>query len=358
MRHLKFAGILALVLIVVFFAWLVVPSRRGDSECEARALHAAGNDVVVQGTEDIALDAAHDRLIVSAYDRRKNSPGALYAVSLAALEASTASPVTASALILSEPRTLRPHGIALADAGDGTQRLFVINRRKSKEGRSAVLLTLRIDGLVAALERSVPLPCGANDVLPLENGAVLVTVDRTVCSGLKRWLADALNLVHGSVIAVAPDGTQRTLANHIDFANGVAEADGLIYVAATRARALLVYDRKTLLDGPMPATPLRKISLLGAPDNISRGADGRLYIAAHRSLLRFAAYLGGLRGDSPGDVYVYDPAERTGAAQSLFRLSRILDGPTSAVAANGVVIVGGGFSTGLALCGKPREAKP
>ena len=355
MRGLKLAGILALAAPLTFLVWLVFPAAPGDGACRAVALRSAGTGAIVPGTEDLALDPERGQLIVSAYDRRTNSPGGLYAVSLAALE-SAASQVTASPLVLDAPRALRPHGIALA--GMGAQRLYVINRIKSKEGRTAELLTLRLDGPGAALERSVPLPCGANDILPLENGAVLVTVDRTVCSGLRRWLADALNLVHGSVVAVMPDGTRRTLAEHIDFANGIAEQDGLIYVAATRARALLVYERKALLEGPAPATPLRRISLSGAPDNISRGADGKLYIAAHRSLFRFAAYLGGVRGDSPGDIEAYDPADGTGAARPLFRLSRILDGPTSAVATNGLVIVGGGFSAGLALCAGRGEARP
>jgi hypothetical protein len=356
MRQVRYAGLVILALLCALGAWLVFPARRGDEACRPITLRAAGTGAIIQGTEDLALDPAHGRLIVSAYDRRSDKPSGLYVAALSALDADTA-PVTASPLMLKPERALRPHGIALAERGDGGAWLYVINRLKGRAGRTAELLAFRLDGLSAALAYSLPLPCGANDLLPLAEGHVLVTVDRSVCSGPRRWLADALNLIHGRVIEVGADGAERVLAAGIDFANGIEESDGLIYVAATRARALLVYDRKALLEGPAPATPLGTIKLSGAPDNLSRGSDGRLYVAAHRSLLRFAAYLGGWRGDSPGDVYVYDPAARMNGLRHLFRLARILDGPTSAVESGGLVIVGGGFSAGLAVCKESPEVR-
>lgn len=357
MRRARIALALLMALALSALGWLLAPAPRGDKACRAVALRAAGTGADIQGTEDLALDAGRGRLIVSAYDRRTNAPGGLYAVALSTLETNGGAPVAAAPLVLDPPAPLRPHGIALAEGGDGAPRLYVINRLKTAEGRKAELLVLRLDGARATRLGRTPLPCGANDVLPLD-GRVLVTVDRERCAGIRRWLADALNLVHGRLIAVAPDGAARTLARGIDFANGIAADESRIYVAATRARALLAYDRAALAQGAAPASPLFALKLPGAPDNIARGADGRLYIASHRSLYRFAAYLGGVRGDSPGDVFVYDPKAGAGGPRHLFRLTRILDGPTSAVAAGALLVAGGGYSAGLAVCAMPGGGAP
>jgi arylesterase/paraoxonase len=353
MRRARIALFLALALALSALGWLLFPAPRGDAACRAVALRNAGTGAAIQGTEDLALDAGAGRLIVSAYDRRANAPGGLYAVALSELAAADGAPVAARPLRVRARAALKPHGIALAPDG---ARLYAINRLNGA-GRAAELLALRLEGLDAVLEWQAPLPCGANDVLALGDGTVLATVDRAACQGPRRLVDDALNRATGSVIALAQGRAARTRARGLAFANGIAEAQGRVYVAATRARALYVYDKTQMLADGAEAAPLMRIALAGAPDNLSRGADGSLYIAAHRNVLRFALYRAGLSRRAPGEIWALDPSATTDAGR-LVLLARNLDGPTSAVAAAGLVIAGAGYGAGLAVCTLAREGAP
>ncbi|MGV0813186.1 SMP-30/gluconolactonase/LRE family protein [Mycolicibacterium boenickei] len=82
----------------------------------------------------------------------------------------------------------------------------------------------------------------------------------------------------GSLFRLAPDGTVTTLLDGLYFANGVTvTADGSALVfAETQARRLSKY----WLSGPRAGTvtPLA-VHLPGYPDNISTGADGRIWVA-------------------------------------------------------------------------------
>ena len=82
----------------------------------------------------------------------------------------------------------------------------------------------------------------------------------------------------GSLFRRDPDGTVRTVVPGLYFANGVTPtADGLaVVIAETQGRRLSKY----WLTGPKAGTvtPLA-INLPGMPDNLSTGADGRIWCA-------------------------------------------------------------------------------
>ncbi len=335
--------ILVLLAIAAFAGYLLWPAMPGDPQCRKQGLRDA-NGAVVMGVEDLAVDRARERLIVSAYDRRKNTPGGLYLLPLAALQDDAGA--LAGTMLGDKSEELRPHGIALAPLADGTANLHLINRIKSVDGRTAELLTYRLKGEDTILLRRLDVPCGANDVIETKEGQILMTIDRKYCGGFKRVLGDAQGRREGRVVAVEPDGTLRPLIENIAFANGIAADDTTLYVAATREDALLLFDRKTL----GTHAPPRIVKLPGAPDNLAWGEDGRLLIAVHRSLLRFAAFRLGLRTDSPGLILAYDTQRNADGAQTLYNLGTAIDGPTGAAESNGVLVVGGAFGEDLAIC--------
>ncbi len=339
---------------LVFAAWLLWPSAQRDPRTRALELIDAGTGALIHGTEDLVFDEAHGRLIVSAYDRRRGTPGALYLVPLAALASPDVSQLAVRRLAVGI-ENFHPHGIGLGKGTDGSVQLHVVNRLKEPQGWRAELLTLKVDHERAEILRRLPVPFGANDLCATTNGDVLLTIDREDCAPLERMRRDALAVRDGVVVSIAPDGAVRQIAGDIAFANGIAADARAVYVAATRARALHVYAH----DGEEPITvsgkPLRTVRLAGAPDNLSWGSDGRLYIAVHDSVLRFAAFRFGWRKDSPGSVLVYDPKRDEKAAPRLFSLAGTLDGPTVALEVHGLVVAGAAFGVGLALCGALRE---
>jgi hypothetical protein len=350
---------IALAGLVSFFfvAWLLWPPAPAGRDRRTRTLKLidAETGALIHGTEDLVFDEAHRRLIVSAYDRRKGTPGALYLVPLAALASPDVSELAVRRLAV-DIENFHPHGIGLGNGTDGSVHLHVVNRLKERQGWRAELLTFRVDGERAKTLRRLPVPFGANDVCAAANGHVLLTIDRADCAPFERMRRDALAVRDGAVVTVAPDGAMRQIASNIAFANGIAADARAVYVAATRDRALHVYAHSGEEPIALSGKPLRTVPLAGAPDNLSWGSDGRLYIAVHDSVLRFAAFRFGWRKDSPGSILVYDPKRDENAASRLVSLAGTLDGPTVALEVRGLVVAGAAFGTGLALSGALREA--
>lgn len=346
---------LAVFALMCFAAWLIWPAAGApDPATRALALVDAETGALIQGTEDLVFDAAHGRLIVSAYDRRRGSPGALYSVPVEALAARDLSRLSVRRLRI-DIENFHPHGIGLGQDAAGQAQLYVVNRLKTAEGWRAELLTLKLTGEHAEVLRRLPVPFGANDVCGDADGLALLTIDRAECGWLERMRRDALAVRDGAVVAIAADGAMRTLAQGIAFANGIAADAHAVYVAATRGRALHVYARAREGASALSDKPARTVPLMGAPDNLSWGSDGRLYIAVHDSVLRFAAFRFGLRRDSPGSVLVYDPRGEPAIAPPLYSLAGTLDGPTVAAEVRGLVVAGAAFGAGLALCGAMHE---
>ena len=96
---------------------------------------------------------------------------------------------------------------------------------------------------------------------------------------LEHWKGDLIeHSGTGRLLRRSPDGAVTTVAEGLQFANGVALApDGsAVYVAETGSYCLT----KIALTGPSAglARPLSP-ALPGFPDNISTGTDGRIWVA-------------------------------------------------------------------------------
>jgi hypothetical protein len=334
-------------------AYALMSPSQGDLVCRHVAVTDSLSGSPIQGAEDVALDPAGARLILSAYDRRDDAPGGIYAVALDALLAPDTRLLAAERLApLPRSPPLRPHGFDLGPLQGGSAPLVAILRRRPAGGPMTAVLqayALEWDGLVpAGAPLSDPLLCNANDVV-VDGDGLLVTTDRGACDRFGRQIEDTLGLARGRLLRVTREGVQ-VLASGIGFANGIAEDSRSVYVAATRGHALLIFDRARLGQDPP-----RRLPLAAAPDNLAWGEDGALYVAAHSSLLRFALYRVGLARDAASAIYRYDPA--AGAAARPVLEGRAggggaVSGATVALMARGRILLGAGFDAGLSVCAK------
>lgn len=341
--------------LIVAFLLLLWPGPKGNLACRRIALQDNITGANITGVEDLVLDTSGSRLILSAYDRRHDTPGGIYAVPLTILGPKSQLPIIARRLLpLTGAPSLRPHGIGVSDLGAGNLAIAAIERNRRSGGFSGARVRLYVvngEGIApAGTPGDNPLLCNANDIAVEHRGGFLVTIDRSSCSIIGRRIEDILGLRRGRLISVGYSGV-RTLYDHIGFANGIAEDPDYIYVAATRSREILIFDRASVASSA--PHPPRHIRLADAPDNLNWGDDGMLYIAAHVSLLKFALFRLGLRQDSMSTIYRFDPKAGPSARANVVgraNLQGAVAGATAALAAGGRLVLGSGFDWGLSVC--------
>ncbi len=346
----------------------------------------------VRGIEDIAVDAAagiaylaaDDRFAVeaAAREQRETLPqGGVYALSAEQVAAGWPSLRLADrARAFSAGHDLHPQGIDLERTGDGPVRLHMVNRRRLRtpDGgwRTApVIETFELGAADAGMGTAAedpappllhrrrlehPLICRPNDVAGLGDGRLLVSNDHGWCRPPGLWLEDALALRRANLVAVIASGsggapTARLAAAGIGFANGLAAAPGRpeVLAAATRERAVRVYDRADLLDaGAGPAEPRRRLGLEAAPDNLGWAPDGRLVVAVHPSLLRLAAYRKRWPGTKGAPSRVVALSLADGRREILYDDpdGRLLSAATTAAVLGSHLLVGSVADAGLVVC--------
>ena len=337
------------------------------ADCRAVAVTAGGRPVF--GIEDLVVDQALGRAVLSAHDRwavSEKAGGGLFLLSLAALAGERAEAVELSAGFHPDGG-FRPHGMDLRVETDGSRSVLAINRRWT--GDTVVeRFSLSGDDLRHLGTVESPFLCRANDVAFLETGRVLFTSDHGGCGGMAAGLENILNLHHGFV-GLVDEGRVRMLATGIGFANGLLPdvAADRLFVAATREDAVLVYRLSALLAGDGAAVPER-IAVPGGPDNLSRAVggalEGRVLAAVHPSLLALALHRFGHRigltdmTATPTRIVALgaDGAGQVGVGQTRAEVvveddGRRLPGATVAAAWRGGLIAGSATSDRLLVCG-------
>lgn len=359
----KMFSVWGLALIAGSFAALIVfvfwPLGTQDTlTCQDVTVRVGVAGSAVTGIEDFAVDAVRGRIVLSAYDRRTKAPGGLYAVDIAALldprqRVMSADPLGAPTW---------PHGITVVNEqakempteGAAWTGLYVINRPNPEQhlDPNPQIDRLFADGAFAPFVTGQGVQqsfCNANDLVALDDGILLATNDRAACTSYGRLAEDVLNQENGSVVRLTSD-TSTEVAAGIGFANGIAADRRFVYVAATRARRLLIFDRLSLETAQGPEAPLRSIRLSGAPDNLSWGDDGKLYIAAHTNLIRFALFRLWNRLPTATRILRYDPETEAVTEVGYRSGTGAAVGATVASAIDGKILLGGGFAPGLARC--------
>jgi arylesterase/paraoxonase len=275
------------------------------ANCDAVPVLAADTRQALRGVEDIAIDRTARIAYLSATDRwavedelggplARTTQGGLYALTLEAQERPLlARPLTRD---FTAHTDFHPHGIDLYIAPSGARTLFAVNHRflHGPDGwrteQAVEIFDVGEAGLVHRASVIHPFISSPNDVAAAGPDAFYVTNDHGNGGALARAVEDLTGRGLGSVVHVdlarPPAERVRMIATGIAYANGVALSSdhGTIYVAASRDKALLAYDTFH------PERAPRTIPLPLGPDNLSWGDDGRMYIAGHPDLLRFALY--------------------------------------------------------------------
>ncbi|MBP2295802.1 hypothetical protein [Azospirillum rugosum] len=340
---------------VLLLGWM------GSALAQCRTVEITANGRPVVGIEDLAVDGAFRRVLLSAYDRRAEpdaSRGGLFAVPLDALDADRAEAVELTAAFR-PVGVFRPHGIDLRTEADGRRSVLAVNRRR--DGTTTVE-RFTLDGAALRHQGTVesPLLCRANDVAFLDGERFLFTGDHGGCGRAAAALEDALDLRRG-VVGLVENSAARVLAGGLGYPNGLLpdfEADRL-YVAATREGAVLVYRLSALLGGGETA-PMARIPVPGGPDNLSRGTgggplEGRALAAVHPSLPALALHRHGLPGGATAParvVALFSTTMGPAGVETLFDDDGgLFSAATVAAAWDGRLIAGSVMSARLLTCG-------
>lgn len=261
-------------------------ARYGADDCHRVALLDVATGKTIRGAEDLALDPGRDRLYVAAYDRRRVEravrrkefsipEGGVYSISLSGLM-SGAETVNATPIVRTDDIAggLRPHGIAFNSA---VGEIAFINRGYQRiDGRWKLIPRVERIGARAEIYvgKEAATPCAANDLLD-EPREAMISFDHEHCDW-RASLEDAFSLRRSGVV----DEEGAPLYDRALYANGIARTpDGMIALAATREKALLLMDERA--EG---LSLSRRIALPGGPDNLTLAPDGAIIAAVHPSL--------------------------------------------------------------------------
>jgi sugar lactone lactonase YvrE len=356
------------------------------ADCRRAELVVEGDGRAVVGVEDLAIDPARGVAWLSAYDRRRppsetagpRPSGGIYRLDLDGDLRSGRLTVADATAAFAADAPFYPHGIDLLAAPGGGATLAAINRRyeagPAAPGRGDVggvtveLFAVSDAGLAHRRTLADPALCRANDLLLLGPDRLLVAADQAACAGWRVWLERATAFPGGHLL-LWRDGEARIVADGIPFANGIARAGDRVAVAATRAQRLFHYglgdltaaadDRSPWPGGGAPARPVAQVALPGGPDNLARGADGRLYAALLPDLFRQFLFQRGWAETAPSRVVRLAPGAGTPADMLVDAETPLLAGVTVAAAHGDRLIAGSAWDAGLMICrlatgGRPR----
>jgi arylesterase/paraoxonase len=260
----------------------------------------------VTGAEDIAADRRDGLVFISASDRRPGHPArsrdGLYTLALA-------HPELGVTRLSGTPKDFHPLGIALYRAQNGSLTLMAVNIRA--HGQPSVdifnvIITKAADGSTSAtLSERTSIRSSVivhpNDVVATGPNRFYVTNDHLSHSAHGNFFETVLALPLGNIVYYN-GAYPRVAAKALRFANGLAlSADGTkLYVAETLGRDIRTYDVQPVTG---KLTDAGDISLPAAPDNISRDAEGQLWVGAHPKLLAFLAYAKDPKKPSPSEIF-------------------------------------------------------
>ncbi len=319
-------------------------------ECRRVDLIDATTGATVIGAEDVVVDKAGGRLIISAYDRRaaekaarqgREPPpqGGLFAVPIESVFNENGA-LQAARIVdpIKIKNGLRPHGI---DAVNGE--IVFINRGYVRDGNRWRMTpaTLRVDAFGEISSRVAH--CAANDVAIVDDGH-LFTRDHLACGGLARTIENAFAQKKSG--AYFDDGG--ALIDGVAFANGVAVLEDGFAVAATREKAVHVF-RANKEEGARQFV----VKAPGAPDNLSVVGND-IIVALHPNLIRLALNRKWGMGKSGSRIARIDLD--SGEATVLFddRSGEVFSAATIGVVTERGLVAGSVTDSGLLVCEKTR----
>ncbi len=280
-RLFKIIGVLVLVSIGLS-VWLLA---RGGSfnpidphfagSCEALPLEGSGEDILIDRERGYAYLSLMDRKSVVA---GKSVQGTVARIDL------NQRPFAAVNALLTRPASLRPHGMSLYTAPDGTRTLVVINHGKNRgvDPEAVEIFTETTPGEFTHSESVTgPELLSPNDLLAVGPRQFYVANDKA-----RGGLANGLQQVGigGSPLTYFDGTSLRDVLGNIASGGGInSSADySQLYVAETAGKRVRVLDRSENGD----VTENARIAIETSPDNIDVAADGSLWVAGHANTLK------------------------------------------------------------------------
>ncbi|MEE8371647.1 MAG: hypothetical protein V3R73_05815 [Sphingomonadales bacterium] len=380
-------GVLGLGLAILLNHHLIFEPESGALACQTRLLRISNGGGLVEGPEDIVIDRARGVAYISAYDRfsverevEAGGPvltrGGIFQLNLDQLgsgkEELEVRDITAD---FSATNQFRPHGLGLyLEAGRG-RALFAVNRRHVVEGGEVRLTpTVEIFDLEGeeiddlgepVLTVSDALMCGPNDIAPLDARSFLVSNDHGACDPSDQFIEELLGWKDAYLLYFA-GGPPKVVARGLGYPNGITltpeTGDGQkLLVAATREKAVYVFDLQALLQDPpgsLNTLPEYSIPLPGSPDNFSWDAEGRLYLAVFPNIYRFAAFRGGWFGikTAPGGFLELDWKSPEKPSYAHVFDGDVMNGATVATPYGDWLLAASGFDNKLMVCARDETS--
>ncbi|MGF1457193.1 MAG: hypothetical protein ACFB6R_17680 [Alphaproteobacteria bacterium] len=365
-------------------------------DCRAINLVDRFGQVPIRGIEDLVINPRTGIAYLSAYDRfalddaleadgggslrrAESLPrGGIYALDLDRVSDAVADPGPPPTLAVRELTgafvgtvDFRPHGLDLYDTPLGRPLLAAVVHkyvpvRTRLERRSGVVLYAINDGRLDEISRIFHDDlCQANDVAIVGPRTLLVTRDHGSC---RVWAAleEILALKRSSVmrLTLTPDGglsrAPVPVAGGIGFANGIVidRSKRRVVVAATREKALLVYDLERMIAGNA-GRPIGRLSLDGGPDNLIMNSDNHVLAAVHPSLLSVGFYRRRWFNTTRAPAKVVEVDLSEAQTRTVYHDTAGEGFPAVTVAARrqDIVLMGSVGAPGLLVC-RPPETEP
>lgn len=254
------------------------------------------------GAEDLTIDAAANRAIISATDRRaaqagKPVPGGIWSFPLGEVDAMAVNLTPDAGLYF------QPHGISLWREPDGRTALFVVNHPAPGHGWPTHTIEV-FDFVGEALVHRATL---TDPRLVMPNDLVAVGLDRFYLTnthahgpGTMQDIETYLQLSGAQVLHYGMGGFSVAIDDLV-FPNGInVSRDGrTIYVAAVTGQEVLVFDRDPQTD---VLTARGAIDIASGGDNIEVDDEGQLWIGSHPKLLAVPRHAADPASPAPAQV--------------------------------------------------------
>ncbi|MEZ5488383.1 MAG: SMP-30/gluconolactonase/LRE family protein [Steroidobacteraceae bacterium] len=336
-------------------AIIVLEFLRHGGQFKTLAPHFAGSCSslpLAASAADIQLDRARGIAYLSYLDRRGLAEGKPVFGTVMLLDLNLAEPRPRPALVV-DPPLFRPHGMSLYHAGDGSQRLFVINHppgaepsieifEQSATGAFRAVRTVR-DPLLRSPEAIVAI--GPDQFYVANASGAGSDFTRVTERLFRRGLSQLIHF----------DGrTMRTVATGLKSAAGMAMSpDGLqIYVSEASGQRLALFSRNAATGDLIL---LEQVPLGSAPDSVNVDADGSVWIAAHPKLLALGLHRRDPQRPAPTQIYRFLPQAKGGSRLTEVYLNdgRQISAGSVGTVFNQQLLIGSGTDLRILRCQLP-----
>ena len=272
--------------------------------CQKNTPHKLYSKIVTApGPEDIVLDKANNRILVSCDERRTGM-----ALQAAIMQIDLNTDICTALPIVNMPSIpFHPHGFDLQTV-NGIDYLYIINHYRDSAYTNAVLqFEIKASQLEFVREYKHPLLISPNDITVLPNGAFYFSNDKNSSNILEMLYSP----YGGSVVYCNGATTWQKVDSIIGFPNGLYDEGDALYLATSRNYAMYKYEMQS--DGTLKNR--KRITAINGMDTIIENGDD-LIVSVHPDEIKFALLSYFPQTLSPSKTYAIN--KQTGQARLIF----------------------------------------